>query len=271
MRLFNKVANVFFGLIAAVGLFVPLVGYSAAVVSGNYSFFDLVKNAFTSKSDTGFFEILNGLGEYGYKIKAIIMCIALLAGVVLLFALIIVSFTNAGFLTQSILSGLSFAGFVAAMALFNNFAAAIESGAVPISAISGLFSSDSLGGDLSSIVAGFLAGLGAGTDKQVFSLFLGWGAYILSVMTGIMLVINVLYTVFKKKVYELDGVSEKALAEQKKRKKSKKSAEPVLEQEAAEPAGVQAEKPAEPSGASKKGQGVNPNTSKKKLKKRSKK
>ena len=197
------------------------------------------------------------------------MCIALLAGVVLLFALIIVSFTNAGFLTQSILSGLSFAGFVAAMALFNNFAVALESGAVPISAISGLFSSDSLGGDLSSIVAGFLAGLGAGTDKQVFSLFLGWGAYILSVMTGIMLVINVLYTVFKKKVYELDGVSEKALAEQKKRKKSKKSAEPVLEQEAAEPAGVQAEKPAEPSGASKKGQGVNPNTSKKKLKKRS--
>ena len=105
----------------------------------------------------------------------------------------------------------------------------------------------------------------------MFSLFLGWVAYILSVMTGIMLVINVLYTVFKKKVYELDGVSEKALAEQKKRKKSKKSAEPSPEQEAAEPAEVQAEKPAEPSGASKKGQGANPNTSKKKLKKRRKK
>ena len=117
MKLTNKVTNLFFAFFAAVGLFMPIVGYKTMLMGQEYSLLDMIKllkDYDPSKGQT----LLGNLDKYGYKVIAIATLICFIAMLVFLLVSIILSFTNVPYLAMCIVTFLGFASYVSASVLF---------------------------------------------------------------------------------------------------------------------------------------------------------
>lgn len=268
MRLFQKTANVFFGIIGIIGLFMPLFGYTFTLVSGNYSLYTLIQNAVTSDGDG---KMLDAFAKYGYKGLVLACIITFIIGAVLMIAGTVLSFTNVSYIAQTCIEALSFAGITTAMVLFNRFAAAVSAGKIPLRAFSDLVSSSGENGlsDILSNVASYFTADSGTTLK----LTLGWGAYACVIAAGVMMIISLMFAIFKKRIFEMENFDEKAYKQAKKEKRlarKLKKEDSSVDVETAEDSAVRnpdEEKTSkEEKEPERKYRGVNPNTSKKKLK-----
>ncbi len=204
MKLTNKVTNLFFAFFAAVGLFMPIVGYKTMLMGQEYSLLDMIKllkDYDPSKGQT----LLGNLDKYGYKVIAIATLICFIAMLVFLLVSIILSFTNVPYLAMCIVTFLGFASYVSASVLFCRIGAGFVNGKIPVSAITSL--KPSSGGILSSLISSF---------ASVSKMGITTGAWVGMICLGIMFLVNLFFFIFRKKFDETDRQNE-----QKDKKKHK--------------------------------------------------
>ena len=209
MRLTNKVTNAFFGIIAAISLFMPLFGYKTLLTGNEFSLADMISflKSIDPSSDAS---LLANLGTYGYKEEAIAVLVFFILMIVCLLALLILSFINVPYILRMINSGLGLASYITAVVLFTKICKAFVSGAIPTSAITSLASGE--GNIITALI---------GTFAQVSQMGVTTGVYVGIACFVILFCVNLVFFIFRKKFDESDGIKPKKA--KKKAKKTKKA------------------------------------------------
>lgn len=195
MKLTNKVTNLFFAFFAAIGLFMPIVGFKTMLMGQEYSLVDMIKLLRGYDASQGQ-SLLDNLGKYGYKAIAVATVILFVAMLVFLLVNIILSFTNVPYLAMCIVSFLGFASYVSASVLFCRIGAGFVSGKIPVSAITSLQSNTDI---LSSLISSF---------ASVTKMGITTGAWVGMICLGVMFAVNLVFFIFRKKFGEIDRQNE---------------------------------------------------------------
>lgn len=209
MKLMNKVTNVFFALIAVIGLFMPIIGYSTMLTGASYNIVDMVSflKSFDPNAEVS---LLSNLGTYGFKDEAILAVVFFVLMLVCLLTLLIISFLNVPYLARMIVSGLGLASYIVAVVCYLRIGNAFVNGVIPTSAITSLVASDS------ENILGSLIGAFASVTKMG----LAAGAYVGMVSFGVLFITNTVFFIFRKRFALADG--EEVPEKKSKHKKSKK-------------------------------------------------
>lgn len=195
MKLTNKVTNLFFAFFAAIGLFMPIVGFKTMLMGQEYSLVDMIKLLRGYDASQGQ-SLLDNLGKYGYKAIAVATVVLFAAMLVFLLVNIILSFTNVPYLAMCIVSFLGFASYVSASVLFCRIGAGFVSGKIPVSAITSLQSNTDI---LSSLISSF---------ASVTKMGITTGAWVGMICLGVMFAVNLVFFIFRKKFGEIDRQNE---------------------------------------------------------------
>lgn len=195
MKLTNKVTNLFFAFFAAIGLFMPIVGFKTMLMGQEYSLVDMIKLLRGYDASQGQ-SLLDNLGKYGYKAIAVATVVLFVAMLVFLLVNIILSFTNVPYLAMCIVSFLGFASYVSASVLFCRIGAGFVSGKIPVSAITSLQSNTDI---LSSLISSF---------ASVTKMGITTGAWVGMICLGVMFAVNLVFFIFRKKFGEIDRQNE---------------------------------------------------------------
>ncbi|MBQ6380478.1 MAG: hypothetical protein IJJ41_02610 [Clostridia bacterium] len=209
MKLTNKVTNVFFALMAVVSLFMPIVGYSTLLTGDTFSLVDFINflKDIDPNADTN---LLSNLGEYGYRGLAIAVAVFFVLMLICLLLTLIFGFANVSYLARTIVTGLGFASYVAAVVCFLKIGNAFVSGAIPTTAITSL-TAQGEGNFLTALISSF---------ASITKMGIASGAYVGMISFGILLVVNLLFFIFRNKIAQADGDT-KAPKKAKKAKKAK--------------------------------------------------
>lgn len=195
MKLTNKVTNLFFAFFAAIGLFMPIVGFKTMLMGQEYSLVDMIKLLRGYDASQGQ-SLLDNLGKYGYKAIAVATVVLFVAMLVFLLVNIILSFTNVPYLAMCIVSFLGFASYVSASVLFCRIGAGFVNGKIPVSAITSLQSNTDI---LSSLISSF---------ASVTKMGITTGAWVGMICLGVMFAVNLVFFIFRKKFGEIDRQNE---------------------------------------------------------------
>lgn len=210
MKLTNKVTNVFFGIIAVIGLFMPIVGYSTMLTGDSFNIVDMINflKGIDPNADTS---LLSNLGKYGFKEEAVLVAVFFIIMLVCLALTLIFGFINVPVLAITVVTGLGLGSYITAAAAFVKIGAAFVKGIIPVSAITSLSSTGDAGGDILSALIGSFA--------SVSKMGLAAGAYVGIACFAVLFLVNLVFFIFRKRFALMDGEKPK----EKKSKKSKKS------------------------------------------------
>ena len=210
MKLFNKVTNVFFGLIAVIGLFMPLVGFSTMLMGDSYNLVDIIRMA--KDMGGGETSILASLAEYGYQDEAVLAVGCFVLMLVCLLVLLVISVIDVPYAARWIVSGIGFAAYLTAIVSFVRIGNAFVDGVIPVSAITSLLGEQAQS-SLGSLVGSFVA---------VNKMGIAAGAYVGVVCFGVLFVTNTVFFIFRKRFALADGESDKKESKKKKKKNKNK-------------------------------------------------
>lgn len=207
MRLFNKVSNAFFGCIAFVGLFMPLIGYSTLLTGDTFNIIDMFDflKGIDPNAETN---LLTNLGQYGFKGEAIATAVFFIIMLVCLVAALVLSFVNVPYAVRLAVTGLGFVSYIVAVVCYLRIGNAFVNGVIPTSAITSLVATEDAN-VLTSLISSF---------ASITKMGISTGVYVGTVSLGVMTVVNLVYVIFRKKFALMDGEPELP----QKRKKSKK-------------------------------------------------
>ncbi|MBR2590437.1 MAG: hypothetical protein IKE65_05890 [Clostridia bacterium] len=211
MKLFNKVTNVFFCVIAAIGLFMPLIGYSTTLTGDSFSLVDIIRMG--KDMNLGDTSLLSMLAEYGFKDEAILAVGAFALMLVCLLVLLIISFINVPYAARWIVSGIGFAAYIVAIVSFVRIGNAFVDGVIPTTAITSL-----IGGEAGESALGTLVGSFVSVNKMGIAS----GAYVGVVCFGVLFVTNTVFFIFRKRFALADGEDPDKKKKAKKSKRAKK-------------------------------------------------
>ena len=208
MRLTNKVTNAFFGIIAAISMFMPLFGYKTLLTGNEFSLADMISflKSIDPNSDAS---LLSNLGTYGYREEAVAVLVFFILMIVCLLALLVLSFVNVPYIVRMINSGLGLASYVVAVVLFTKICRGFVTGTIPASAITSLSAGGGEGNILTALIGSF---------AQVSQMGVTTGVYVGIACFVIVFIVNLVFFIFRKKFDESDGIKPK-----KKAKKTKKA------------------------------------------------
>ena len=199
MKLTNKVTNAFFSIIAVIGLFMPLFGFSTLLVGEEYSLADLIGFLKDANFDAEH-SLLRALEPYGFKTQAILVAVFFIVMLVCLLALLVLSFINVPYLVRTITSGVGLGAYITAVAFFSKICAAFVKGIIPTSAITSLASGGQDSGDLlSSLVSSFVSVQKMGVTT---------GVYVGIACFAILFLVNLVFVIFRKRFDEADRRSQ---------------------------------------------------------------
>lgn len=205
MKLTNKVTNVFFIFFAVCGFFMPFITYSTSLLgTDGYSLLQLIQTAAGSSGDAGSF--LDTFGQYGYKNTVILIIAGIIIAAAALIVLLILSFTNVSYLALAVCSALSLCGYIITAVKLSSIGSAFVNGSIPISALT----SSSDGGNWLTALFGALAG--------IERMGPGFGVYSGIIVMSILLVFNLLFFIFRRKIAVMDGETERQKNHGKKKK-----------------------------------------------------
>ena len=211
MRLTNKVSNVFFSLMGLLSIvFMPVIAYSAALVgSDSFSIYNLIVMAKDSTGTGSFSEILSSFATYGYKSTLLLIIAGFAAAIICMLAIIVLAFIKKiPYIVSAVLSAISLAGAIVADVFLGKLCRGIVSGTLPLS----VFTSKQNQSFLQQLFGAFTG---------VRSANVSYGLVIAIIAIAVMLLINIVFFIFRKKIAELDG--EKPEEKKKKSKKTKKA------------------------------------------------
>lgn len=211
MRLTNKVTNAFFGIIAAISLFMPLFGYKTLLTGNEFSLADMI-SFLKSIDPSADASLLSNLGTYGYKEEAIAVLVFFILMLVSLVALLILSFVNVPYIVRMINSGAGLVFYILAVVFFTKICKAFVNGTIPASAVTSLSAGAGEGNILTALIGSF---------AQVSQMGVTTGVYVGIACFVILFGVNLVFFIFRKKFNESDGIKpKKRLRKQRKTKKA---------------------------------------------------